>query len=65
MNKLLNKIRERPPEEPRGKHVNTALYFVQKFNVVIFLQKKNRDGIRTQALLQKVLPFYYFHDNRV
>ena len=60
MNKIINKIRERPKEEPRGKYVNAALYFIQKFNVVLFLQKRNRDGIRTQALLQKVISYYPF-----
>ena len=58
MNKIINKIRERPKEEPKGKYVNAALYFIQKFNVVLFLQKKNRDGIRTQALLQKVSLYF-------
>lgn len=60
MDKIINKIRERPNEEPRGKYINAALYFIQKFNVVLFLQKRNRDGIRTQALLQKVLYYFLF-----
>ena len=60
MDKIINKIRERPKEEPRGKFINAALYFIQKFNVVLFLQKRNRDGIRTQALLQKVLYYSLF-----
>jgi hypothetical protein len=55
MNSLIAKIKERPtPKASKGVGVNSAQYFIKKIPVVLFLQTRNRDGARTEALLQKV-----------